>query len=96
MLANGTLWTKDMEMRLTDNDVVLLDGETQVSWINPGFWKCTSPPLRVGSSVWVWVGAGLSLALREGWVDTFLESWSGPDGLPPLPWVGSRVWVGAG
>ena len=30
MLAKGTLWTKDMEMRLTDNDVVLLDGETQV------------------------------------------------------------------
>ncbi|KXJ05826.1 Epidermal growth factor receptor kinase substrate 8, partial [Exaiptasia diaphana] len=29
MLAKGTLWTKEMEMRLTDNDIVLLDGETQ-------------------------------------------------------------------
>lgn len=39
MLANGTLWTKDMEMRLTDNDVVLLDGETQVS-IKPPKQAC--------------------------------------------------------
>jgi hypothetical protein len=30
LLAKGNLWTKEMEMRLTDNDVVLLDGETQV------------------------------------------------------------------
>ena len=26
----GNQWTKEMEMRLTDTDVVLLDGETQV------------------------------------------------------------------
>ncbi|XP_015761080.1 PREDICTED: epidermal growth factor receptor kinase substrate 8-like [Acropora digitifera] len=29
LLANGNQWTKEMEMRLTDSDVVLLDGETQ-------------------------------------------------------------------
>ena len=29
-MANGNQWTKEMEMRLTDTDVVLLDGETQV------------------------------------------------------------------
>lgn len=29
LLANGNQWTKEMEMRLTDTDVVLLDGETQ-------------------------------------------------------------------
>ena len=48
----------------------------------------------------VWVGAGLWLALREGWVDACPESsrWiiqvSG--GVPTLPWVRCRVWVGAG
>lgn len=31
MLAKGNQWTKEMEMRLTDTDVVLLDGETQVN-----------------------------------------------------------------
>ena len=30
LLAKGNQWTKEMEMRLTDTDVVLLDGETQV------------------------------------------------------------------
>ena len=30
LLARGNQWTKEMEMRLTDTDVVLLDGETQV------------------------------------------------------------------
>ena len=30
LLAKGNLWTKEMEMRLTDNDLILLDGETQV------------------------------------------------------------------
>ena len=30
-LAKGNQWTKEMEMRLTDTDVVLLDGETQVN-----------------------------------------------------------------
>lgn len=29
LLAKGNQWTKEMEMRLTDTDVVLLDGETQ-------------------------------------------------------------------
>ncbi|XP_048580812.1 epidermal growth factor receptor kinase substrate 8 isoform X2 [Nematostella vectensis] len=29
LLAKGNLWTKEMEMRLTDTDIVLLDGETQ-------------------------------------------------------------------
>ena len=31
LLAKGNQWTKEMEMRLTDTDVVLLDGETQVN-----------------------------------------------------------------
>ena len=33
LLAKGNQWTKEMEMRLTDTDVVLLDGETQVKII---------------------------------------------------------------
>ena len=37
---------------------------------------CYGGSIQVRSRVWV--GAGLGLALREGWVDTFPESWTDP------------------
>ena len=46
--------------------------ETWIDPINPGFWGYAYPPLGEVS------GSGLVLGFgrREGWVDTFTESWS--------------------
>ena len=53
--------------------------------INPGFWGRAYPPPPPRVTSRVWVGAGLGLALREGWVDTSPESGIDPDCEQPVP-----------